>query len=240
MADTISCSPENSMQQADATQAYVQALLEGVGIKPTYIHLPMDAWPEEWLPENRAKKGLPPLRRPVVRLLRALYGHPDSGTLWEKHCDKALQAQGFSPIENWSSCYWHEEKQLFLCVYVDDFKLSGPTGNLAKGWEMVKVALDIDPPEDAGLYLGCVHEKEKLTITDPCFPKGSADFEVFSWNDGDYLKSTVQRYCTLSKQITGQDVNLKWVATPFIPEEESQLAKPGEECPWCNRAFNLV
>ena len=32
-------------------------------------------------------------RRPVVRLLRALYGQPDAGTMWEKHCDTAVKSQ---------------------------------------------------------------------------------------------------------------------------------------------------
>ena len=29
----------------------------------------------------------PKYHQPVVRVLKALYGHPDSGTYWEKHCD---------------------------------------------------------------------------------------------------------------------------------------------------------
>eukprot|EP00974_Lingulodinium_polyedra_P041546 3990403-Lingulodinium_polyedra.AAC.1 len=38
-------------------------------------------------------------------------------------------AAGFMPIEAWPSCFWHEELRLMLSVYVDDFKMAGPTAN---------------------------------------------------------------------------------------------------------------
>eukprot|EP00972_Heterocapsa_arctica_P091382 13483478-Heterocapsa_arctica.AAC.1 len=37
------------------------------------------------------------MRRPVVQLKKALYGHPDSGTFWEKHCDKHVCDVGLPP-----------------------------------------------------------------------------------------------------------------------------------------------
>ena len=44
---------------------------------------------------------------PVVPLRLALYGHPDAGGYWEKHCDSSLQSLGFVPIDEWKSCYTH-------------------------------------------------------------------------------------------------------------------------------------
>ena len=74
------------------------------------------------------------MKRPAVRLRLALYGHPDSGTYWERHCDQYLRSVGFTPIsEVWNSCYYHEKLKLYLVVYVDDFKLSGPKASLAQG-----------------------------------------------------------------------------------------------------------
>ena len=67
-------------------------------------------------------------------LQKALYGHPESGGLWEKHCNERLLRAGFEPIENWPSMFWHDGLKLLLMVYVDDFKMSGPKANLAKGW----------------------------------------------------------------------------------------------------------
>ena len=58
--------PGYVIQQADAKQAYTQALFQGVA---TWVRLPRNRWPKEW-------KGM---KDPVVPLKLALYGHPDSG-----------------------------------------------------------------------------------------------------------------------------------------------------------------
>ena len=82
-ADCYGCFPDHVCQQADAEQAYAQAdLLEN----KTWVSLPTDAWPKEWHTQG--------WRRPVVLLKKALYGHPVSGTYWEKHCNSALCAGG--------------------------------------------------------------------------------------------------------------------------------------------------
>ena len=73
-ADFYGLIPGHAVEIADAEQAYIQALLNGT---PCWICLPPKA--------RTAKMG--GFRRPVVKLLRALYGHPDSGTMWEQHCD---------------------------------------------------------------------------------------------------------------------------------------------------------
>lgn len=63
--------PGNSVMQADAMQAYVQATLGGT---ETWVEIPEEGWPQEW------KENGPPCERPCYRLIQALYGHPDSGT----------------------------------------------------------------------------------------------------------------------------------------------------------------
>ena len=73
------------------------------------------------------------LRTPVVRLRKALYGHPDSGGFWEEHCNERLAEAGFKPIEAWPSCFWHEKFKLMVSVYIGDFKLSGPKQYLKQG-----------------------------------------------------------------------------------------------------------
>ena len=105
------------------------------------------AWPEDALPAEqineddecdaapaKAKRKPAPLgrgKRLVVKLIRALYGHPDAGTFWEKHCDNRLQEVGFNPIPNWPSCYTHNDLQLFVIlgmqtqkIHKDEFKWS--------------------------------------------------------------------------------------------------------------------
>ena len=59
--------------------------------------------------------------------------------------------------ETWPSCYYHKRLKLFLVVYVDDFKLSGPEEHLKEGWALLRRSLNIEPEQPLGLYLGCVH-----------------------------------------------------------------------------------
>ena len=55
---------------------------------------------------------------------------------------------------------------LFMTVYVDDFKLAGPAVNLAEGWRLIRgdatiertgKGLVMDEPTPLGQYLGCNH-----------------------------------------------------------------------------------
>ena len=127
-ADCYGCFPGHDIEIADAEQAYIQADLKGI---ETWVCLPWEA-----RTESMKKSGF---ARPVVRLKKALYGHPDSGTFWEDHCDKNARKVGFKPIsENWNSCYFHKELKLFLMIYVDDFKLAGPKQNLKQGWMLLR------------------------------------------------------------------------------------------------------
>ena len=97
-------------------------------------------------------------------LILSLYGHPDAGGYWEKHCETHLGTVGFTPIPEWRSCFWHDELKLMLTVYVDDFKLSGPKENLAEGWRRIRSGITTDDPHPLGLYLGCYHEAVEKTL----------------------------------------------------------------------------
>jgi hypothetical protein len=72
-ADCYGCFLGYWTEIADAVQAYIQAKLKG----EVWVSLPEGMWPPEW-----SRMGI---RKPVVRLIKALYGHPDSGTAWEEH-----------------------------------------------------------------------------------------------------------------------------------------------------------
>ena len=101
------------------------------------------------------------MRDPVCPLVPSPYGHPDAGGHWEAHCDAIVRKAGFEPDaqESWRSCYRHPEYKMFLVIYVDDFKMAGPAGNLQRGWEVIAKGLKIEPPGPLGLYLGCKHEE---------------------------------------------------------------------------------
>eukprot|EP00974_Lingulodinium_polyedra_P061845 5970250-Lingulodinium_polyedra.AAC.1 len=44
------------------------------------------------------------MHRPFCRLKKALHGHPDSGTFWEKKCDSHAESVGFDPIGAGVAC----------------------------------------------------------------------------------------------------------------------------------------
>ena len=224
-ADFFGCLPGHSVKLADAIQAYIQAKLKG---PLCWVELPTDAWP----PEIQYWK----FRRPVVRLDKALYGHPDSGTMWEQHCDKKVQEIGFKPIgEEWPSMYFHDKLKLLLVIYVDDLKLAGPSENLAKGWEMLRTVLRIEPETDLGLYLGCVLSQGETQL------HNGKKVKTITYNMEGLLKLSVEKYL----DIIGKDTKLKKVSTPSLPEETkfSPYRAPSDgkrkvECPWCAHSFD--
>jgi hypothetical protein len=71
VADLLGALPGNALEQADATQAYTQALLKGTA---TWCRLPRERWPAHW-PKD--------IKDPVVPLKLALCGHPQAGAFWE-------------------------------------------------------------------------------------------------------------------------------------------------------------
>ena len=80
----------HKIEQADAKRAYTQAKLTNPQGIATYVLLPEDQWPQKWK-DNK-------MRKPMCRLDKALYGHPESGGHWEQHCERHVMAQGFMPI----------------------------------------------------------------------------------------------------------------------------------------------
>ena len=84
--------------QANVKSAYLQALLGG---NATWLKIPkslMHLFPQ------RARS----MKQPVVRLIRALYGHPRAGSDWDAHLRSQLLKHGWQPIAN--------QKGLFVVI----------------------------------------------------------------------------------------------------------------------------
>ena len=147
LLDAFGSQPGFSKAQADAIQAYIQALFTGV---PTWLSLPRNRWPEHWEKQ---------FWQPMVPLVLALYGHPDSGGIWENHLNSRIGKEGWKQIlpDIWQSIFYHAEYNCMLVVYVDDFKLAGPTENMDKAWASIKRAVNIGDPEPYDRYFGCQH-----------------------------------------------------------------------------------
>jgi len=195
-ADCYGLFPGHAVEQADAEQAYTQAKLGGT---PTWVRLPPDARPAAWAG----------MRDPVCPMRLALYGHPDSGGFWEKHCTAHLLKQGFVEIDEWRSCFFHEQLQVYLVVYVDDFKVAGPVASLPKAWKLIRSGLKLGATEPAGHYLGCKH-----IVSERVHKASGRTVRVMEYDMEDFLKSCVARYTELSGRS-----DLRRVGTPFLQEE---------------------
>ena len=209
-ADAYGLFPGHAVQQSDAEQAYTQAWLSGT---ETWVRLPRDQWPQEWIDQD--------MQDPVCPLVLALYGHPDSGTDWERHAHEHVTSVGFEPVDNWSSCYWHPEHELFLVIYVDDFKMSGPKDKLQIGWDLIEKGLKIEPPGELGLFLGCKHEQSVRTL-----PGTNTKVRVMEYNMEEFLRSCVDRY----RELTGVQVMRK-ATTPFLAEPSAPDFSDGYAAP---------
>jgi RNA:NAD 2'-phosphotransferase (TPT1/KptA family) len=234
----------HSIQQADGESAYTQARLGG---DPTWVRLPRERWPPSWSK----------FKDPVCPLILALYGHPDAGGFWEKHCDQALRRVGFVPLrESWLSVYVHKQLKLFLAVYVDDFKMSGPTSNLKHGWDLIAKHIKLETPQQIGRYLGCHHEVTHTTMNSNHDPRCTSN-PVWSllhdntptvrakpgaWqppsSQGGRVAVTVVKYnmhdfmeqCVERyQQLSGGNAVLRHVETPFLDESRPEFDDPDHE-----------
>ncbi len=227
VADCYSLFEGNDMEQADATMAYTQAKFKGT---PTFIRLPRDRWPAHF-------EGI---IDPVCPMELALYGHPESGYYWEEHCDECLRKEGFKPIEEWPGCYWHAKHKCFFIVYVDDFKLAGPTGkdgkNLEYVWELVRKHIDFDTPTPPGTFLGVQHRRFEVDHPE----KKGKKIRCMEWGMEDQIMASVDLYTELK----GGSRPFKKVATPFRSKATRRgvgapiTDGPWIKCPWCRGCFD--
>ena len=181
------------------------------------MRLPEDLWPDEW------KGGK--YRKPVVRMRKALCGHPNAGGYWERHCAKQLRKLGWEPVRNWPSVFHHKERECLLMVYVDDFVMPGPPEGLRKGWEIIKQGLALDEPGDIGRCLGCHHRQWRAHAN-------GKDVNVMEFVVSDFMISCVEA----CKKACGEaNMKLRPVDTRFLPSPEcggdapAPLEEGGEE-----------
>ena len=195
--------PGNSSSAADAVKAYVQALLSSK--YKTWIGL---------LPELRPKHWRDKFVKPVVLLVKALYGHPDAGGLWEQHLKKIIRNLGGQEVPEYPGNFFFPDTKLLLSTYVDDLTLAGPTDQHEAFWAKLTSVVDIEPPEPIYRILGRNHLVMPLPKTE-----GSEECAAFRAQEAlvfdmlDYAHQTVDLY----KSITNTK-SLKHAATPFVPD----------------------
>ena len=104
-----------------------------------------------------------------------MYGHPLAGLLRERQLEKILLKHGLEKIPNWECLFVHNEKRLFLSVYVDDINIGWKEQNINPMWKALNKEVDLGGPTSFfdHVYLECTQYNVKLarillTITEPC------------------------------------------------------------------------
>ena len=154
--DAVARMPDCDGEDSDAIGAYTQVALSDA---QALIGTSKEEYIETWisLPKERQPAGWSSIDRPVCILRLNLYGHPLAGLIWERHCQKAIFGEGFVKVPGWECLYENKKEQLYLSVYVDDFKMAGNAKNLKTMWQRLSKSLDLEPPVplDGNVYLGC-------------------------------------------------------------------------------------
>jgi hypothetical protein len=148
----------------------------------------------------------------MVRLIKALYGHPESGAHWEKHFEEVLRDNfNATPVEAHPSTYWLLYQKLMLTVYVDDLLLAGPKEAHPPFWDRFSKLVDIEEVTPLGRFLGRSHSLVRS-------PEGG----VVHYDMSDYANQAVEMY---SKR-TGV-TKFKSAPTPFCAD--GSLTEAGDE-----------
>ena len=111
-----------------------------------------------------------------------------------------------------------------LVVYVDDFRMAGPTQYLTQLWNDIKTSIQLGDVETSGKFLGC-----ECKLFTRVFPAGGDPWRDYTPKSNEklinancieydmesFLSSCVEKYCELAKM---KRESLKKVNTPFIDE----------------------
>ena len=84
---------------------------------------------------------------------------------------QSLLRSDSSASQNGRALFYHPKYKLFLVVYVDDFKMSGPSESLSIGWDLIGRVITMEAPGTLKRYLGCEHEFAAADVQgffDPC------------------------------------------------------------------------
>ena len=209
LTTTVSC--------ADCVQAYLQCHLDG----NTWVILPFELWLPEWKQNHDSTQKL------AVKLVKSIYGHPQSGNLWQAHLEKQLLEMQGVPIPEYPSNFVfrrgpNREVTLLLNIYVDDLTLAGGCQDIQNQfWEELKTRIKIDPTEyitEKGTkILGRIHKIKR-----------TPEVNTLTYDMTDYAKGIVEFFCNLTEV---PKEKLRSVPTPCIPEAsmcDDELSTPGQ------------
>ena len=190
----------------DAKKAYIQS---EPGRPRTWVRMLKFLWPKSWFNSD----GSPKYKDPVCILKRSLYGHPESGPIWDKKMTKCMRMAGFVPLEGSPGFFYHPAGYEMV-VYVDFILISPPHLTKQIWAELDKVIEFKDPPVPVDRFLGIYHKTVKLT-------DGTVKMNTSAEQ---YLIEAVKNY--LKEAGCG---SLAWVPSPSLDDRfDKESALPGK------------
>ena len=188
----------------DAAQAYIQARIDKPGRPATWVRLPKSMWPGAWVGKYTD---------PVVPLQKALYGHPESGALWEQHLSKILLNLSWQKVDAHPGMWVHPSGAV-LAVYVDDLLMVAPPGQEKTLWADIAAQVSFDDePQPISKFLGAQHE-------------------VHTNGRVTTLEVHMTEFMSDAARIYSEEVGaskLAAVRTPYLPESVWDFAARGAE-----------
>jgi len=107
-------------------------------------------------------------------------------------------------------------------VYVDDFKMAGPAGNLEKGWQTITSGIKLVGIGPVSTYLGCEH----ATFSGHVDAKPVLGIQ---YKMQPFMESCVEAY----RKVVGKpDLHLPRVDTPFLADAGGGNAPVSREDEW--------
>ena len=189
----------------DATNAYLQALLDVVPGVINLVELPRSWWPHSWFKDDAMT--IPKYKRPAVSLVYALPGHPKSGNVWEEHAESILAKLDWRKIAGWNGVFVHADRSI-ICLYVDDFIMVATVDQGKQHWaELGKHIVFKEEAAPLTRYLGANYNIEKFSL------KQLDRARRICVSMTDYLLAPVARF-----QDDHPDSKLYPVTSPYLPE----------------------
>ena len=197
----------------DARNAYIQSFIDKPGRPRTWLRLPKALWPRSWFNADGTAK----YHDPVVILKKALYGHPESGPMWDKKLHQCMRKAGFLALEGSPGFFYDPVRDCECAVYVDDFVLVAKPSSEAGIWKQLEKLIDFkNPPEPISRHLGVYHHMSY---------SGDGKITTMYRKCHRYLEAIVKKYMNE----TGVKA-LPWVATPSIDDRiDDESQQPGKQ-----------
>ena len=80
-------------------------------------------------------------------MIKALYGHPEAGALWEGKLDDIMKDLGWLSIKGTGGVYTHAKTKAAMVVYVDDMLLLASPKDSDGMWRALEKSVCFKDPE---------------------------------------------------------------------------------------------